>query len=195
VRQAYRLARSAVAHHAPSPQLPADLVEGCEVLASRLHLLDRLPKGGVLAELGTLRGDFARQMLARCEPSRLEIVDIDFSRFDERLDADPRLNRTLGLTTEVIVRFPDAHFDAIYIDADHSFDGVLADARASAPKVKPGGLLIFNDFAHIDPGLGRYGVHRAVSEFAVAARWRMRYLALEPNALYDVALRRPLQHE
>jgi len=91
----------------------------------------------------------------------------------------------------VLQHLPDAHFDWIYIDADHSYEGVLRDAQAAAPKVKPGGYLVFNDFAHVDPELGAYGVHRAVVDFAVARQWTFSWLAYEPRALYDVALRRP----
>lgn len=59
----------------------------------------------------------------------------------------------------------------------------------AAQKVKPGGYLVFNDYA--DPYLGRYGVHRAVTEFANAAGWPLVMFAHEPSALYDVALQRP----
>jgi hypothetical protein len=68
---------------------------------------------------------------------------------------------------------------------------VTRDANAAASKVKPGGFLVFNDFAHIDPFLGAYGVHRAVVHFAVTRRWSFAWFAYEPTALYDVALRRP----
>jgi hypothetical protein len=91
----------------------------------------------------------------------------------------------------VLGRFPDDYFDWIYIDADHSFAGVLRDADAAANKVRPGGYLVFNDFAHCDSELGAYGVHRAVVEFAVTRQWPFSWFAYEPNALYDVALRRP----
>src|SRR5262249_9794096 len=56
----------------------------------------------------------------------------------------------------------------------------------------PGGYLVFNDFAHIDPYLGAYGVHRAVVAFAIAHNWPFRWWAYEGNGLYDVALERPL---
>jgi hypothetical protein len=58
-------------------------------------------------------------------------------------------------------------------------------------QLRPGGFLVFNDFAHIDPYLGVYGVHRAVVEFAVDHRWPFAWFAYDPCALYDVALRRP----
>ncbi len=63
----------------------------------------------------------------------------------------------------MLAQFPDEHFDWIYIDGDHSYEGASRDARVAATKVKPGGHLVFNDFAHADPYLGAYGVHRALS--------------------------------
>ena len=86
---------------------------------------------------------------------------------------------------------PDAAFDWIYVDADHSFNGVKRDAEAAMRKVKPGGFLVFNDFAHADPFIGRYGVHSAVADFMVRYHWPMKFMAYEINGLYDVALQRP----
>jgi hypothetical protein len=51
--------------------------------------------------------------------------------------------------------------------------------------------LVFNDFAHIDPSLGHYGVHRAVVDFALEVRWPLRLFAFSKYALYDVALQNP----
>jgi hypothetical protein len=85
----------------------------------------------------------------------------------------------------------DASFDWIYIDADHSYAGVQRAAAVAAEKVRPGGFLVFNDFARADPYLGAYGVHRPVVEFAVERKWPLVWLAYEANALYDVALKRP----
>jgi SAM-dependent methyltransferase len=190
LRTAYRIARSLTATQALSPVLPPELVADCRMCADRLALLDRLPKGGVVAELGTYKGDFAREILARTAPQQLHLIDIDFTGTDPLILADKRVTQHNGLTHEAIASFPDGHFDWIYVDADHSYAGVVRDAAASAAKLKPGGYLIFNDFAHIDPYMGRYGVHRAVVEFANAQRWPMAFFAFSPAALYDVALQK-----
>lgn len=174
-----------------SKSLPDDLLRDCRVCASRVALLDELPRDGVVIELGTYKGDFARHILARCRPRELHIVDIDYSQFDGSGLNDPRIKRHDGFTHEVIATFADRTFDWVYVDADHSYDGTIRDARAAAPKIKPGGFMVFNDFAHIDPGLGRYGVHRAVVDFAIEAKWPFRYFAYEVAGMYDVALQRP----
>lgn len=142
--------------------------------------------------MGTYKGEFARYILATCHPERLHLIDLDFSLLGPIVRQDARTQLHNGPSHEVLAAFPDGYFDWVYIDADHSYEGVSRDADAAAPKVKPGGFLLFNDFAHADPFLGAYGVHRAVVDFAVARRWEFAWFAYDPAALYDVALRRPL---
>lgn len=189
LRTAYRVVRSLPAGQ-KSRHLPAHLVEDCRCCASRKDLLYRLPKNGIVAEIGTQRGNFARAIVERAAPRELHLIDIDFSLFDPRGLSGDHVARHCGLSHEVIATFPDQHFDWIYLDADHAYSATLRDARAAAPKVKPGGFLVFNDFAHIDPELGRYGVHRAVTDFVHEQGWRVAFFAFNPEALYDVALQR-----
>ena len=40
------------------------------------------------------------------------------------------------------------HFDAIYVDGDHSYEGGLNDLNNVLPLVKPGGVILFDDIAH-----------------------------------------------
>jgi SAM-dependent methyltransferase len=190
VWRAARLLRSAPP---AAPELPAELLDECRVLSTRMHMLDQLGKGGVLCELGTQRGLFAKEILARTAPRELHLVDITFSLCDAELLKNPVIHPHEMMTTSYLATAPDAHFDMVYVDADHSYEAVRADAAAAASKVKPGGLLAFNDFARIiRPGLGQFGVHQAVCEFMVEHRWPMAFFCMNGEALYDVALRRPL---
>jgi SAM-dependent methyltransferase len=188
-RNTFRLIRS-VYEPPVSQQLPAELLADCRFCASRVDMLDYLPHGGVVAELGTKKGDFAREITTRTRPAELHLIDLNYAAFSDAGLGDAKLHQ--GDTVAVIGRFPNEHFDWIYVDAGHSYEAVITDARACASKVKPGGFLVFNDFAHIDPYLGRYGVHRAVVEFATSARWPFRLFAYQPAGLYDVALQRPV---
>lgn len=54
-----------------------------------------------------------------------------------------RLHREL--TREAAARYPDGHFDLVFIDADHTTEGVLADIHDWMPKIRPGGLLVGDD--------------------------------------------------
>lgn len=61
---------------------------------------------------------------------------------------------------------PDLKFDLITVDGDHSTDGAYADLKTVLPRLKPGGVLIFDDIAHPEhPFLGDVWA-RVVSEDA-----------------------------
>jgi SAM-dependent methyltransferase len=187
--RAARLIRPAPAG---APPIPQHLLDGCVMLSDRLAMLDRAPKGGMVCELGTLRGEFARDILARVGPAELHIVDVDLSNCAPDVKADPRVRLHEAMTTDFLAGCPPQMFDMVYVDADHSYAAVHADIAAARDKVKPGGLLAFNDFARIiRPGLGQFGVHQAVCEFMVAEGWPMAFFCMNGEALYDVALRRP----
>ncbi|TMJ06258.1 MAG: class I SAM-dependent methyltransferase [Alphaproteobacteria bacterium] len=192
LRHLLRLGRHLVASGQPSMAMPPALLAGCRVCASRNELVQQLPSGGRVAEVGTWRGAFARHILSSCDPAELHLIDLDFSVLDPAVAADTRVTRHQGLSHDMLAQFPDAYFDWVYIDGDHSYEGASRDARVAATKVKPGGHLVFNDFAHADAYLGAYGVHRAVVEFAVTRGWTFAWWAYEPNGLYDVALQRPV---
>lgn len=47
-----------------------------------------------------------------------------------------------------------ATIDYLYVDADHSYEGVCADLLAWVPHVKPGGLILGDDYGHrLFPGV------------------------------------------
>jgi Methyltransferase domain len=192
LRWLYRVAMS-LRSPSYSKAIPDDLILDCQFVSSRVAMLDRLPRGGRIAELGTQRGNFAVEILARSEPKELHLIDIDLSGLTDPRLRDARVFAHCGWAHEQLAAFPDGYFDWVYVDADHSYEGTMRDARAAAAKIKPGGFLVFNDFAHIDVLLGRYGVHRAVVDFAIQERWPLRLFAFAPHALYDVALQRPDQ--
>jgi predicted O-methyltransferase YrrM len=46
--------------------------------------------------------------------------------------------------------------DFLYIDADHGYDGVMADLIAWVPHVRPGGVIVGDDYDNaIYPGVKR----------------------------------------
>lgn len=56
---------------------------------------------------------------------------------------------------------PPTPCDLVFVDGDHSYEGTRADCEAWAPRVAPGGHLVFHDFAGATP---HEGVVRAVAE-------------------------------
>lgn len=180
------------------PPLPPDRFDGCVLLSERAEILKRLPRGGVCAEVGTQEGHFAEKILDIVRPEHLHLFDIDDAPLRARqtdLLSRPGVELHLGDSSTALARFPDDHFDWIYIDGDHSYDGVKRDIRVARTKVKPGGLLIFNDFTLWSPTeCIDYGVPHAVCELSLSDGFCFVYFALHPHLYNDVALRRPLMH-
>ncbi len=191
LRQLYRLIRLASVPRQDSVSIPQELLDQCQVCGSRKLLVSKLTPRGRVAEVGTARGKFARIILEVNNPVELHLIDLDLSNLLPELVADKRVELHEGLSFAVLSRFPDAYFDWIYIDADHSYDGVRRDIKAAATKVKRSGFLAFDDFCHVDLDLGSYGVQRAVLEFAVEERWPFAWFAMERKGTYNVAIRRP----
>lgn len=191
LKRLLRAVRIAIDPPPASPALDASLLKGCRFLASRQDLVAALPRRGVVGEIGTQHGYFARAILKVARPQRLHLFDLDFSALAPDVAAHPCVMCHTGRSAETVAAMPDGSFDWIYVDGDHSYRGVCADIAAAAPKLRQGGYLVFNDFAHVDTGLGRYGVHRAVTEFAARERWQFAMFAYERHGLYDIALRKP----
>jgi len=59
---------------------------------------------------------------------------------------------------EAADHFPNSFFDYVYIDGDHSYEGVTRDLASYFPKIKIGGLILGDDY-----GWGR--VSEAVKAF------------------------------
>jgi Methyltransferase domain len=191
VKRIGRVIISAWTVHQHSPSIDAALLADCIVVPDRNHLIARLPRHGVIGEVGVETASFSQKILKVAEPAALHLFDIDFRKADKAVLSDARSHQHQGLSAELLAQQPDDLFDWLYIDGDHRYAGVKADCLAACSKVKPGGFMVFNDFLMIDTRLGRYGVHRAVSEFIVEHRWPVRYFALAANGHYDIAIQRP----
>lgn len=48
-------------------------------------------------------------------------------------------------TVSAAAHVPDESLDFAFIDADHSYEGCLADIKAWSPKIRPGGMLCGHD--------------------------------------------------
>jgi hypothetical protein len=176
----------------PAPPIPQGQLEGCVLLNDRAEMLRRFPQGGRVCELGTFRGDFARMILDTVRPDELHLVDVSFALCRQDVLDHAAVRRHETTTVAFLGGSDGADFDWIYVDADHGYEAVVADIAAAKGRVKPGGMLVFNDFARIvRPGFGVFGVHQAVCEFAAAEGWSAAFLAMNGEALYDIALRRP----
>ncbi len=128
---------------------------------------------GIMAELGVFRGDTFFYLLDRFP--NLSLVGVDTWEWGARdakgtgqddgarsyresplpdFEADIRADlpaygaRAAVLksrTVDAARSYPDRHFDIVFIDADHTYEGVCADITAWRGKVRPGGILCGHD--------------------------------------------------
>lgn len=160
---------------------------------TRMDMLRYLtPPHATICEIGVHRGIFARflftlnpRMLVLIDPfvgivpsgdhDGNNVVEVDLEKVYEELSKNIhnlkniRLQR--GYSQRVMPHFPDRCFDVIYIDGDHTYEGVKSDLNLSLQKVKPGGFICGHDYEmnHMKtPNTYDFGVKRAVDEFCQA---------------------------
>jgi predicted O-methyltransferase YrrM len=194
--------RRALKDMAPSVRLDEVHTQNCRVLPTRMHLLGRLPRGGVVAEIGVAFGHFTTQILERNKPKKLHLVDAWASkryqqglaqireRFSQEI-AGGAIEVHQGLSTECLPDFDQDYFDWVYIDTDHSYATTRDELLLSAQKVKPGGLISGHDFTSGNPVRAvPYGVIEACNEFCVQQGWEYAFITLEPSGHFSFALAR-----
>jgi predicted O-methyltransferase YrrM len=70
-----------------------------------------------------------------------------------------------GDSAELIPRLP-APLDTVFVDGDHSFEGVVRDMQALNGRLASGAVVMFHDAFHGANADGRYGVSRALEELS-----------------------------
>jgi hypothetical protein len=177
----------------PAPTLQAEHVRNCRVLPSLEALIRDLPSGGRIAEVGSQEGKLAEFLLHAVHPDELHIFELDAGLIRARgvLLKDPRVVLHEGDSSSNLSVMPDNYFDWIYIDADHSYEGVFRDADQAQRKIKRDGFLVFNDYTmwsylEMEP----YGVVQNVNNLCREAGFEMTHFAFHPWGHHDVAIAR-----
>lgn len=137
--------------------------------ARNSYVSSLIKTGDVGAEIGSWQGTFAYYTLLQKQPSKLFLIDpwtgaaSDPDRGLQTPEARRARNdiyvevcRAFAPYPNVVVlrmksedaaaHFPDRFFDYVYVDGDHSYEGVTKDLVSFFPKVKPGGLIIGDDY-------------------------------------------------
>lgn len=77
----------------------------------------------------------------------------------------PRAKVIKGFSVEVAGQIPPQSLDFVYLDADHSYKGVIGDLKAWFPKVRKGGAIGGHDYVEGHVVAGIFGVRSAVKDF------------------------------
>jgi len=148
-----------------------------------------------VAEIGVDHGEFSESIIKISSPQKLHLIDawaehtryhsglksIVENRFKSEIDKGI-VSLNVGFSTTVLLNFPDAYFDWVYLDTDHSYQTTKAELAILKSKVKPGGIIAGHDYT-IGNWVGgyRYGVIEAVNEFCVNENWEIIFLTIEAD--------------
>lgn len=75
-----------------------------------------------------------------------KVLDRQYKFFREKVANKPFVKIFRTYSVEAARNFANEYFDFVYIDADHTYQGCLADLIAWYPKVKKGKFLVGDDF-------------------------------------------------
>jgi hypothetical protein len=162
------------------------------------------PKNLKILEIGVFRGDFSDFIFKNLEPKELHLVDLfegimdsgnqdgnnsiiinlndSFNNLKNKYLNNNKLFLHKGFSYEVLNKFDDNHFDLIYLDGDHSYEGVKKDLIQSFKKIKNGGYICGHDYETNNlktNNFYNFGVKKAVDEFCKEYKQNINMLAYD----------------
>jgi hypothetical protein len=143
------------------------------------RIVESVPEGGWIAEVGAWKGASTSYLAVEAQHKKLRIDVIDtWSGSQEHKDMSdimgnslfgtfidnlrPVINLINPIRTDSVSAskmYVDESLDAVFIDADHKYESVVADILSWMPKVKKGGILAGHDYVD-----SYGGVIKAVNE-------------------------------
>lgn len=182
------------------------------ILETRQYIANAivLPPKSKIAEIGVLQGDFSQILHKQFNPYMLYLID-PFDGVVSSGDADGNNIQTYNMTesykrvldrfekaqnvnvlkyeSRVLEMFTDNFFDMIYIDGDHSYDGVKYDLNVAYKKIKNNGWICGHDLRE-NPAKCRikhnFQVERAVWEFCFEKGLYIQYMFMDGCVSYAI---------
>ena len=150
-----------------------------------------VPSNSIIGEVGVFKGEFAK-FLHSLNPQKLILFDlfqgvtvsgdqdgnnVQYANLDDEYKnisnwALTQQNIVLekGDSSLMLFNYPNEFFDMIYLDGDHSYEGVKKDLEQAILKVKKGGWIMGHDYEmNMIKAQNTYtfGVKQAVDEFCI----------------------------
>lgn len=152
------------------------------IFKTRNDFINSLASNMVVCELGVFQGDFS-EVLFLHNPKELHLIDpfvgafwsgdkdglnMQYANLSEsyydlqtKYSTHNHVHIHKGYSYDILINFPDYYFDFMYIDADHTYNGVKNDLILCKQKTKINGIIAGHDYHE-----SRFpGVVQAVEEF------------------------------
>jgi hypothetical protein len=176
-------------------------------LPTRIDLIQLIPPGAIVAEIGVRRGEFSLEFLKR-PIGKLLLVDAwtqepgpDSCSNEEHADNYNQMRHNLrghwmggrvqvikGYSADVARDPKTPMLDAIYLDACHSYESVVEDLELWSKKLKPQGVIYGHDLTDSPPAKAlNFGVCAAVEEFCKTHGYEITHVTDEDFPSYRLA--------
>lgn len=189
-----------------STQLTELNLKNCHLLSDRLKMLDCIKDDlGYevnFAEIGVAFGDYSQEILQRCNPKRLFLIDAWVGkRYEQGLDdikrkfakeiSSGKVEIMKGYSTEKLEDIENNSLDVAYIDTIHDYEITWNELLLCKEKVKPTGYIAGHDYVKYNAmSKSYYGVYDAVNHFAVQYGYEFIYITMEMDGLHSFCLRK-----
>ncbi len=122
------------------------------LLGLAVQVCSEVERKPVFVNIGVSQGCSMHCLRAGCESARLVGIDVR----DQKVVGSELLNAELVIADshEWHVHF-QSPVDLLFVDGNHSFDGVTADLNGWMPKVPIGGIATFHDYGGSQPAYCR----------------------------------------
>lgn len=149
---------------------------------TREEMLNLIPKNSICCEVGVFEGSFSNIIINTVNPEKFYMVDLfqgnmvsgdkngnnmkeisldeSYKNLKEKYYNNNKVTIFKGTSEQFYKSIPEGHLDFIYIDGDHSYEGVRLDLQYARSRVKKNGIISGHDYTFMFPG-----VVSAVKEF------------------------------
>ena len=137
----------------------------------RDYLLGHIPKNSVGVEIGVHKGDYSNKILQHANPKMLNLVDpwkkftdetykkswygaqvsqtqmdVRYQNVLDKFSKNDNVRVIRDYSYNAVNEFSDDSLDWIYVDGDHTFEGVFKDFSLYYDKIKIGGYIYGDDY-------------------------------------------------
>jgi len=179
-----------------------------EIIDNRNNLLNFFDHNLIFAEIGVFKGEYSKIIYETIKPKELHLIDIfsgptcsgdkdgnnmQHANMDHEYEQikkwsiDKNVILHKGRSVDVLKNFEDNYFDAMYIDGDHSYEGIKQDIELCFNKIKNNGYMCGHDYHEVLFS----GVFTAVNEFCTLNNLKINKITQDGCPSFVIQIRKP----